>query len=43
MKEGNAKFAFEDLEVWKKAIEFAEKIIHLIDRIDTGRKHYRLI
>jgi four helix bundle protein len=43
MKQGNIKFAFEDLEVWKKAVEFSVRVIQLIEKIDTGRKHYRLI
>jgi four helix bundle protein len=38
-----AKFSFEDLEVWQKAVEFAKKVINLTEDIDTGRKHYRLI
>lgn len=39
------KFSFEDLEVWQKAIEFAKRVIDLIERVETeqGRKHYRLI
>ncbi len=37
------KFAFEDLAVWQKAVEFANKIIQLIEKLDTDRKHYRLI
>lgn len=36
-------FAFEDLEVWQKAVEFSNKVIRLIEKIDTGRKHFRLI
>lgn len=39
------KFSFEDLEVWQKAVEFAKRVIDLIERVETeqGRKHYRLI
>src|SRR3990172_7009574 len=40
---GEIWFSFEDLEVWKKAIEFAYKVIQLTEKIDTDRKHYRLI
>ena len=36
------KFGYEDLEVWKRAVDFAVSVIELIDKIDTGRKHYRL-
>jgi len=37
------KFAFEDLEVWQKAIDFVDKVIDLAEGIKTDRKHYRLI
>ena len=36
-------FNFQDLKVWQKSVEFAEKVIRLIDEVDTPRKHYRLI
>lgn len=37
------KFSFEDLEVWQKAVEFADKVISLVEEIQTDRKHFRLI
>ncbi len=37
------KFAYENLDVWNKAVEFAVKVIDTVDNIDTGRKHYRLL
>jgi len=37
------RFSFEDLEVWDKAVDFANEVIRLIDGINAGRKHYRLI
>jgi four helix bundle protein len=37
------KFAFEDLEVWRKAVEFAEEVIELAEGVETDRKHFRLI
>lgn len=37
------KFSFEDLEVWRKAVDFAIKVINLTEKINTLRKHYRLI
>ena len=37
------RFNFEDLEVWDKAVDFANEVIRLIDGISAGRKHYRLI
>ena len=36
-------FAFEDLQVWHKAIAFAKIVIEKIDQFDAPRKHYRLI
>ena len=37
------KFGYEDLEVWKRAVDFAVNVIELVETIDTGRKHYRLL
>jgi len=37
------RFAFENLEVWQKAVEFANRVINLSEEIKTDRKHYRLI
>ena len=37
------KFGFEDLEVWKKSIEFAYQVIDLIESLDANRKHFRLV
>ncbi|MGV7224400.1 MAG: four helix bundle protein, partial [Nitrospinales bacterium] len=36
-------FAFEDLKVYQKALDFAVAVIDTIDELDTPRKHYRLI
>jgi four helix bundle protein len=37
------KFGFEDLEVWRKAVEFAKGVIELAESVETDRKHFRLI
>lgn len=37
------KFGFEDLEVWQKAVAFARRVIQITGKIETDRKHYRLI
>jgi four helix bundle protein len=37
------RFSFEDLEVWNRAVYFAEKVIELTEKINTSQKHYRLI
>jgi four helix bundle protein len=36
-------FAFEDLEVYQKALDFAVSVIDMVDEIETPRRHYRLI
>ena len=36
-------FGFEELEVWKKAIDFADYVINLTENIETNRKHFRLV
>jgi len=36
-------FAFEDLQVWQKAVDFAETVVKAIDQFEAPRKHYRLI
>lgn len=36
-------FAFKELEVWKKAIKFADLVIGLVEKLETDRKHFRLI
>ena len=37
------KFGFEELEVWQRSVEFADFIIELLENLQTGRKHFRLI
>jgi four helix bundle protein len=37
------KFAYEDLEVWDKAVDFAVEVIDTLENISTDRKHYRLL
>jgi len=37
------KFGFEELAVWRKAVEFAKGVIELAESIETDRKHFRLI
>lgn len=38
-----AKFSFEELDVWHKAIEFADRIINIAANIRSGHGHFRLI
>jgi four helix bundle protein len=37
------KFSFENLEVWQRAVEFAESVIVLTEQWQTRGKHYRLL
>jgi four helix bundle protein len=37
------KFAYEDLDVWNKAVDIAVKVIDIVDSINTSRKHFRLL
>jgi len=41
--EETMKFAYENLEVWDKSIEFAVTVINTVEEISTDRKHYRLL
>jgi four helix bundle protein len=36
-------FGFEDLEVWKRAIKFADKAISVTEKLNTQNKHFRLV
>ena len=37
------KFIFEELDVWKKAVDFSIKVIDFTENINTDRRHFRLI
>ena len=43
IEEWMMKFAYEDLDVWSKAVDFSVRVINLVDSIDTSRKHFRLL
>jgi four helix bundle protein len=36
-------FAFEELKVYQRSLDFAVDVIGVIDEIDAPRKHYKLI
>ena len=36
------KFAYKNLDVWVKAVDFAIEILDIVENIDSVRKHYRL-
>ena len=37
------QFGFKELLVWQKSMAFIDKVLNEIDKIDTDRKHFRLI
>lgn len=37
------KFAYEKLEVWNKAVNFAVQVIDAVGKDELDRKHYRLV
>lgn len=37
------KFGYEDLEVWNKSVDFALIVIETVEKINTDRKHFRLL
>lgn len=37
------KFAFRELKVWQKALDFANYAISLSENLQSARQHYRLI
>jgi len=37
------RFSFEDLQIWHEAVAFADKCLDVVERIETGKKHYRLM
>jgi len=39
----NTRFSFEDLDVWKKSLDFSAAVIDLTEEINLERKHYRLM
>jgi four helix bundle protein len=36
-------FAFEELEVYQRALNFSVAVINVIEEVDPPRKHYKLI
>ena len=36
-KENFMKFGYENLEVWNKAVDFAVKVIDMVENISTGK------
>jgi len=37
------KFAYENLEVWNKAVDLAVEVIDVVEDISTDRRRYRLL
>ena len=37
------KFGYENLEVWQRALEFASRVIHIAESLESSRHHFRLL
>ena len=37
------EFAFKELIVWQRSVDFADKVFTTIEGVKTGRNHYRLM
>ena len=37
------EFGFKELLVWKKSVEFADKVFDAIEQVDFNRNHFRLV
>ncbi len=38
-----SNFGFQELDIWQKAVDFANDIITIAETINTERKHVRLL
>lgn len=36
-------FDFEQLEIWKKSVDFCDRIITLVENLNSDAKHFRLV
>lgn len=36
-------FGYENLEVWSRSVDFAVRVVDLVESMDTPRKHFRLL
>ena len=43
MNSEQTESSYKDLIVWQKSLAFANDVIDLVDKLDTDRKHFRLI
>jgi len=41
--ESEFNFAFKDLQVWHKAVDFADAILSVSENLNTNNKHFRLV
>ena len=39
----NTQPAYRDLTVWQKSMTFANAVIDITEKLETERKHYRLV
>ena len=38
-----SKFAYENLDVWNRAVDFSVMVIDAVENMSTHRKHYRML
>jgi four helix bundle protein len=43
MKHTDVTLSFEDVDVWQKAVDFAEEVVSVIDEFSSDRRYFRLI
>jgi four helix bundle protein len=39
----SVSFGFQELEVWQRAVDFANDVISVTENMNTDRKHFRLV
>lgn len=37
------RFGYEDLAVWDRAVDFAVRVINIVESLESSRKHFRLL
>ena len=37
------EFAFKELKVWQKSIDFVDKVLEISENLNTSQKHYRIM
>ena len=43
MDNNKSEFGFKELQVWQKAVDFAQQVIETVEKNNSDRHHYRLL